>query len=80
MWNHRIVRRTDARGTESGEWLTLCEVYYNKDGSPAAHTQDAVGVCGETIDEIKQSLEWMRRALEQPILQEDKDFVGFKEE
>ena len=79
-WNHRVVRRKDARGTESGEWFTVCEVYYNKDGSPAAHTVDAVGVCGETIDGMRQSLEWMQRALNEPILNEEEDFVGFKDD
>ena len=76
-WNHRIVRKHNVAGTESGEWLMICEVYYNKDGSVAAHTVDAVGVCGESLKDLKQSLKWMQKAITQPILDSDIDFRGF---
>lgn len=76
-WNHRIVKRSDARGTESGEWFTICEVYYNEDGTNAAHTVDAVGVCGESVESLRWTLEHMLKALDAPILDEATDFAGF---
>ena len=73
-WNHRIIERIDARGTETGHWLEICEVHYGDDGRPYGHT-DAIGVTGENLDELRQTLEWMQRALTQPILKEDVDFA-----
>ena len=75
-WDHRIVRRTDIGGTESGEWLMICEVYYDDTGLPAAFTDDVIGVVGENLEELRQTLEWMQKAIEQPILNEATDFIG----
>lgn len=71
-WNHRVVRRKGM--------LNVCEVFYNDDGKPAAHTMEAVGATAETLDELKEYIGWMMKALEHPILDSDTDFVGFEGE
>jgi len=72
-WNHRIVRQK--LENDAGDWLKICEVYYDDKGVPWTHTVDAVGVSGETLEELKQTLEWMQKAVTEPILDEA-DFVG----
>ena len=72
-WNHRVVKEILENGDE---WFTVREVFYNKDGSIYAYTEEAVDVSGESIDEIKEYLEWCLKSLEQPILEDGKvEFV-----
>lgn len=71
-WNHRVVRRI----FPDGEILFgIHEVFYNDDGQPDMVTDDAVRVLGDDIDDLEQTLKWMRKALGQPIL-EYSDFEG----
>ena len=56
-WTYRIVRR--------GKYLSICEVYYTNG--------KACGLCeatpgGDTIDELRQDLEYMCDALRLPIM------------
>jgi hypothetical protein len=61
-WNHRIIRR-------NGRDLAIHEVYYNEAGDPDMVTNDATGIYGETIDELRETLQRMLRALDTPILE-----------
>lgn len=65
------------------EGYSIHEVFYDDDGLPRLMTQDAVGVWGETMEDVQQTLEWMTKALEQPILEAsdfDKGGKYYKEE
>ena len=62
-WNHRVIRQV----CDGEVYFGIYEVYY-KDGVPDMCTEDAIGVCAESLDGLKQTLEWMQKALEQPVL------------
>ena len=66
-WNHRVIHTVYKEIEEEG--YSIHEVFYDEDGVPDMMTLDAVGVWGETMDEVQQTLEWMTKALEQPILE-----------
>lgn len=64
-WNHRVVKFT-----ENGEdWYAVCEVYYNDDGTIYAHTQDGIRVTGESVEELKETLERMLRCVDQKVVE-----------
>ena len=64
-WNHRVVRKHD----EAETMLGIHEVFYDAEGAPDMVTVDPVGVSGETLEELVETLDWMRKALGQPILE-----------
>jgi len=68
-WNHRIVRRVWYRG-EDREEITygIHEAYYDDNNLVHSITEKPVEVMGEDMNAIKQTLEWMTKALENPIL------------
>lgn len=63
-WNHRIVNRSN----EYGPFFTIEEVYYDDDGSVRGHTENLC-VGGESLEELKQTLEWMLKCLNDPIIE-----------
>mgnify|MGYP001338901731 CR=1 FL=1 len=64
-WNHRIVKSVDEDG---GEFFSIQEVYY-EDTTPTAHTIE-LGVEGESVEDLKETLTNMLACLEKPILDE----------
>lgn len=72
-WNHRVIRREQEFHGEKYVTYGIHEVYYT-DGQHHALTMEPVAICGDSLDDIKQSLEWMTKALEAPVLDFDKDF------
>lgn len=64
-WNHRVMKFNDPLHEE---WLEICEVYYDEADKPFLYTEKAVGVAGETIDELRVTLRRMEKALDEPIL------------
>lgn len=68
-WNHRVVRRT-FEGYDEVRY-GIHEAYYDDNGLIWAITKDAVEVDAEDMDGLKQKLEWMQKALENPILEYD---------
>lgn len=76
-WNHRLLRKVDGKGTPYEETnLYIVEVFYKDfryEGpeSIMGWTEKEVGVYGENVDEIRQTLEWMLLALDKPILDEE---------
>ena len=64
-WNHRVVRFDH-------DWLSICEVYYDKDGQIQGHTVDGVRVGSESIDGLREVLQKMLDSLDKPILDEMK--------
>ena len=59
-WNYRIIK--------TNETYAVHEVYYD-DGRPSSWTENAIlGPGYESVEEIKQDLEYMKRALDAPVL------------
>jgi hypothetical protein len=77
-WNHRVVKETLPNGED---WYTVREVYYNADGTIYAYTQEAVGISGYTIEELREYTQWVLAALDKPVLVDGEvQFVDYSEE
>jgi hypothetical protein len=63
-WNHRVIVRLE--GLE--QLYELHEVYYRDDGSIEGWTAGPVRVMGDSVKEMKQSLRWMLKAMDKPVL------------
>ena len=72
-WNYRIVRRI------SGDdfLYAIHEAYYDKSGLCDAITQDAVGISGDTLEELREDYKMKKEAFRFPVLDYDtrKDIV-----
>ncbi len=76
-WNHRVLRETLPNGEY---YYSIHEVFYNDDGSIYAYTKDPIDVGGESIKDIRQTLNWIRKCLKNPVLiAEDVVFVNKEE-
>ena len=71
FWNHRFVNCPSKN--EGNDWYELKEVYYDNLGIPIAYTEDAIDVCGESMEEVYTLGERIATAWSKPILHE-KDF------
>ena len=70
-WNYRVCKETYGKNTNDEEvYYSIREVYYDGD-EIASVTENAVGVSGSTIDEIKYSLEKMQLALNKDVVDVD---------
>ncbi len=63
-WNHRILKET----LNEDDFYSIHEVFYNSDNTIYAHTQEPVDVNGYSIDEIRETLQWMLTCLDKPVL------------
>ena len=72
-WNHRILQET----LPTGElWFSIRETFYNDDGSIYAYTEQPIDVSGYSVDEIRETLQWMLTCLDKPVLVENEvEFV-----
>jgi hypothetical protein len=71
-WNYRVCKETYPEGLLNEEdYYSIREVYYDDDGKITGVTENAVGVSGYTIDEIKFSLEKMQLALNKDVVDID---------
>ena len=66
-WNHRVVRKH----YEAETMLGIHEVFYDAEGAPDMVAVNPVEVCGETLEELAETLNWMLKALGEPILEYD---------
>jgi hypothetical protein len=65
MWNHRVL------AYDNGE-LGIHEVFYSKKKKkPKMCTVNAVGVYGNDIEELRETLQRMLKSLDTPILEYD---------
>lgn len=67
-WNHRVVHRTFADDTEE---YSIREVYYNDDGSIFGFTESPIQVYGDTLAELKETVQRLMNCTDFPILEED---------
>lgn len=65
-WNHRVVKRIYPE--PSGEtFYQIHEAYYGLEDKPLITTEPKALV-GESIDELRETLQRMLRALDKPVL------------
>ena len=63
-WNYRLLAKE-----HKGEWeFKICEVYYNLDGVPKSHTENAIRIVSDDVSGIKWQLNRMAEALKKPVL------------
>ena len=65
-WNYRVIR------SEQDGWIdyAIHEVYYGPRGDIDCWSVDSCPAHGETLAELSDDLDRMRRALDKPILEE----------
>jgi hypothetical protein len=70
-WNLRIIKQTtkELSFAEDGEFYGIYEVFYEK-GKPTVHTEDPVGVCGDSLEDMLEYQEMLCEAWAAPILNE----------
>ena len=65
MWNNRIIKHEKSKTT----WYSVHEVFYNKDGSIYAYTEDPITIVGETEEEaVEQAEQILRDIKDMPVL------------
>ena len=64
-WNYRVMKSVSDRGDVS---FGIHEVYYDTNGKPEMHTENAVRLDGEFIDDIQKDLEYIQVAFTKPTL------------
>jgi len=74
-WNYRIVNLKSENGGE--DWYCIREVYYDENNKPEGHSDVSVG--SESLEDVLNVLDMMRKATELPALQES-DFEDAHEE
>lgn len=62
VWNYRLMAHQIADRVE----FEVHEVYYNKAGKPIGYCK--IRLVGDTIKEIKKTLDYMKKCLKHPIL------------
>jgi hypothetical protein len=60
-WNYRVI-------VKNGRYA-IHEVYYDKEGEPWTCTEDPVCPEAETLDALREDMEYYRLALERPVLE-----------
>ena len=64
-WNHRVMVALDADTDEA--WLSIHEVHYEGD-KPVAYTTEPVAVCGDSVEELRTTLQRMLACLDRQTL------------
>lgn len=65
-WNHRVVHRKYDNGEET---FGVYEVFYDDDGNPDKITTRPVEVMCDSVGGVRQTLEWMTKALRESVLE-----------
>lgn len=68
-WNYRIVRKPCSFTGE--HYYGIHECYYEDDGSKPGWTVEPVEVIGESVDELRRTLEMMKEAFAKPVIEDD---------
>ena len=70
-WNYRVCKRTYTESGEPEVYYGIHETYYDDKGNICAITQDLIDVFGESIEELKETLARMSKALEKEVIDLD---------
>lgn len=75
-WNHRVVKHVNPHPLDEDEkyYYQIHEVYYNADGSIWSMTKEPIAPYGNSLEELQETLTWMKRALGKPVLDADMKF------
>jgi hypothetical protein len=65
-WNYRVIRHTGVSAESA--YFAIHEVFYDEKDEPASCTSKSIDVSGETVEEMRSSLQRMLQALDKPIL------------
>jgi len=60
-WNYRVFRE------ENGDYV-IREVFYDKEDCIIGCTEDAVEPFGRSLEALARDIEWLKEALEMPVL------------
>lgn len=63
-WNHRVM----AHEYKDEVYFKIHEVYYDVEGVPDSYTADAISIGGESLKDMKWTLDKMQECLSKPIL------------
>jgi len=66
-WNHRVLYHAPT-DKNPDEWFAIHEVYYDENGKPTMCTKEPVEPFGESLDELKEDMQWFLAALDKPVL------------
>lgn len=70
-WNYRVFKTVHTLHDGSTEEVfTIREAFYSDDDRVEGWTAEPCHPQGETLDEIRQDLEWMLKALDAPVLED----------
>ena len=70
-WNHRVIKNSTERNDEIVEWYAIHEVHYDEAGKIISMTEDPINVVtaiGGTVEELSETLDWMKRAIAKPAI------------
>lgn len=68
-WNHRIVKKTWHKGEEDEEdSYGVHEVFYDDDNKIYGYTENPIDLSTDSIDSLREYLQWCMNALDKPIL------------
>ena len=70
-WNYRLCKSTYKGADYEEVSFTIREVYYNKDGTIWAVTENGTSPFGENVEEVKDVLAKMSSAFEKEIIDID---------
>ena len=65
-WNHRVIKKVYRPSGE--ESYGVHEVFYNDDGSIYSYTVNPVDAACETLDDLREYIQWMLNCLDKPVL------------
>lgn len=68
-WNHRIIKTKDGED----DWYQIHEVYYDDNGEINGYTERGTIVSGNSVEDIKWTLEKMLDSLNKEIINQNKD-------
>lgn len=74
-WDYRLFKEPTPDGSP---WLTFREVYYRK-GVPISYSANEIAAHGLTVEEVREQLQRMLRALDMPLVKAE-NFTGGKTE
>jgi len=72
-WNHRVVKKIYNEGKENEEeQYSVREAHYNDNGDLYAYTEEPVDLACESMEALKEYIQWCLNCLDKPILEDGK--------
>lgn len=75
-WNHRVMRRKFDDGMFPQEDYGVYEVYYDKSGKIVAWGKEPTRASCDTLNDLRECMQWMMKALDKPVLDCDMEPEG----